>query len=90
MLPVKFSSARRRSILRCLLRAAGKESVANALGIEMGFHLSTHVLSCEALCGKIRLYRLAVTQVKRDDRIDVHQRQDRVVMRDLFCRCPIL
>ena len=57
--------------------------------IKTGFHLVANVLTGSMLLGEIRFYRLALTQIKRDDRINVHETHDRVVMRDLFGRGPL-
>ena len=89
MLPLKFSSARSRSILPILGRAAGEQPVTNAVWIKTGFHLVANVLTCPVLLGEIPFHSLTLTQIKRDDRINVHEIQDRVVMCDLFSRCPI-
>src|SRR5262245_34561850 len=89
MRPLKFSSARSRTIVLISGRAAGEQPVADTVWIKTGFHLVAHVLTCSLLLGEIRFYRLALTQIKRDDRINVHETQDRVVMRDLFGRGPL-
>jgi hypothetical protein len=82
MLPLKFSSARSRSILLIRSRAAGKQPVTNAVWIKTDFHLVANVSTCPVLLGDISFYSLTLTQRKRDDRINVLEIQDRLVVCD--------
>jgi hypothetical protein len=70
-------------------RTASEQPVADTVWIKTGFHLVANVLTGPLLLGEIRFYRLALTQIKRDDRINVHETHNRVVMRDLFGCGPL-